>query len=172
MLYYHLVFQSTQLFDNKADIITVSWTQGNSSVCAVQGSSCEFRFTVLEPDFGPRSCGCRWDQSFKDSNLWVKIKGIPRWTTCLSFLYASTSPGKVHHFPGEAGILSELQGHLYQGPRGLSVNLQSPENTQCYPHCLHISVAFPDNIWIRKLLSNNSDTGQLTVFPINLIKFM
>lgn len=66
--------------------------------------------------------------------------------TCLPPRY--TSLEKIPHFPDEAGNLSELQGVSHQGFRGLSVNTQSPAETQCYPHwpnCLHISVAFPDN---------------------------
>lgn len=60
-------------------------------------------------------------------------------------------------------------------PRSQGPVCQFTRRTQCYPHrpnCLHISVAFPDNIWIRKLLLNNLHTSQPTVFPINLMNYM
>lgn len=168
-----------QLFDNKDDFIN-SWTQVDSSVRSRDFHVNFILLYKLENCMTHREPVVRSRSKFlfaPDQHLdWDKGGGgIPCRTPYLSFLFASASLGKVRHFPSEAGGLSELQGLSYRGHRGLSVNSQSPGETQCYPHwpnCLHISVAFPDDIWIRKLLLNNLDSSQLTVFPINLIHSM
>lgn len=179
VLYYHLTFQST--FSSLTIKMTSLTAELRWIVQCGPGISMWISFycTSLRTVWLTGSLWCGRGQSFSLllTNIWIEIRGggIPCRTPYLSFLFASASLGKVRHFPSEAGCLSELQGLSYRGHRGLSVNSQSPGETQCYPHwpnCLHISVAFPDDIWIRKLLLNNLDSSQLTVFPINLIHSM
>lgn len=114
VLCYRLMFQST--LSSLVIQLTSStwiWTQGIGSVCHQYGpGTCmwisfllyklENCLTHREPENGPCSCGavevkvslCSWPA------VWIEIRGgIPRRIPYLSFLFASTSLGKILLFP-------------------------------------------------------------------------
>lgn len=129
------MFQSTlSSLTIKLTSLSVSWTQGYSSVCHQYSPETFmwFRFTVKAWEvydsqgarLWPLFLWCGLGQSFTLllTNIWFEIRSDSLWNTLRLFPVCLNFTGKTHHLPGEAGRLSELQGLLYQGHRGLSVN--------------------------------------------------
>lgn len=138
--FYHLMFQSTlSSLTIKLTSSTGSWTQGHSSVCHQYGPGtfmwisfhCTNLRTVwltgsqmLVPVPVVRSRFLFAPDQRLDGDEGGFLVGHHTSFSCLPPL------GKILHFPGD---LSELQGLSHWGHGGLSVNSQSPGETQCYP---------------------------------------
>lgn len=180
----------TQLFDNKADFINTNLNSGDRfSLSPVRSRDfhVNFIFTVQAWELSDSQGAGEWSlflwcgrgQSFSlllTNGLDRDKEGIPHRIPYLSFLFASTSLGKILLFPLWGWKCVWTSGSFPSRPQRpvchFTITRRNAVCYPCWPNCLHISVAFPDDMWNRKHVLSNLYTSQLTVFHINLMNSM